>query len=123
MSDETATPEPRYPMSQEQRRSLSQEVRTIDAAYGEDFSVACNADPEDHLHTRRLGLPGDAHSRVGVAIHASSALSMVYIHPTEARMLAAALLNLADELDGTTPLVFFPPSPESTEPTPKADGE
>ena len=34
--------------------------------------------------------------------------ALVYISAPEARQLAAHLLNVADEIDGKTPLVFFP---------------
>lgn len=40
----------------------------------------------------------------------------VVVKPERARMLAAALLNEADAVEGRTPLVFHPPSPSGRDP-------
>lgn len=86
-------------------------------AAGPDFEVADNARPGQHVHARRIGEPGSrALGRVAVITHneAGGAIASVIAAP-QARALAAALLNAADEIDGVAPLVFFPRDPEAQE--------
>jgi len=101
----------KHPLSPAQYAALGQTVSRPENK-GDDLSWSCDFAPKDHLHLRRLGAPGSGlEGRVGVLIHSgvnSSPGLTVYLAADEARTVAAALLNIADELDGTTPLVFFP---------------
>lgn len=98
-----------------------------DEGRGEDFSLACNVQATDHVHTRRIGAVGSGlAARVAIATHNVDDSITVFLAAPEARTLAAALLNAADEIDGVTPLVFFPPAPEAepeTAPEEPEEGE
>jgi hypothetical protein len=78
---------------------------------GEEFALACNADAGDHLHTVRIGPKGSGlEGRVAVKVHdAEGRQLIVYLAASDARSLAAHLLNFADELDGYEPLMFWHP--------------
>ncbi len=88
---------------------------------GKGYFVRCEADPDDVLTIRRLNAAKTADAKIGVAIAAGgnddSSLCVVFA-PALARAVAAALLNAADEADGTTPLSFVPNmGPDAAEPT------
>lgn len=102
---------PRFqPISREAFADLMSRAEAGDV--GEDYALACNASPQsDHVHVRRIGAEGSLlNGRVLLFTHGEEGedVATVYIAAHEARMLAAALLNMADELDGVTPLVFTP---------------
>jgi hypothetical protein len=85
---------------------------------GEMFQVACNVTPETSLlQARRIGLAGRGlESRVGIFVQDSEEMyATVYISAAEARQVAAHLLDAADEIDGVTPLAFFPRTPGGEE--------
>jgi len=73
-----------------------------------------------HTHARRLGPEkGRLSSRVMIASHAHGARGSfggALYTSAEARKFAAALLNLAYEIYGKTPLVFFPEGPSAPRP-------
>lgn len=104
-----------YSLSDAEHHALIEEVGSVPAAYGPDFALACNLAEEDHVHARRVGTVGKAHARIAVSVHDETDQQSIFLHPAQARVLAARLLNLADELDGTTPLVFFPRDPKTGE--------
>lgn len=74
---------------------------------GETFGVPCSIVPEDGLALRWL-IREDGVSGVGLVCEESGQRSGVVLSIADARRVAAALLNAADALDGTTPLVFLP---------------
>lgn len=92
---------------------------------GADEGFACNVSPTEHLHLRRIGVPGSGLSaRVQIATHGSAddhedpaGALMLYFAAPEARQIAARLLNLADEIDGQAPLLFFAEDEEDEEGT------
>lgn len=78
---------------------------------GDDFSVPDNARPDQHVHAKRVGPEGGKGSaRVAVVMHGENPQAMLVslIAAPQARTLAAALLNAADEVDGAVPLAYFP---------------
>lgn len=78
---------------------------------------ACNIDERDHVHVARVGDAGAGLEARGlVMVHEGGALCRVFLAAPELRHLASALLNVADAIDGVTPLTFFPPAPETDEP-------
>lgn len=84
-------------------------ARIADGHYGEDHEFHCNANQSDHVHIRRFGDKGDGMAgRVGIAAHSGPGLVVTYFTASEARMIAAVLLDAADELDGKDLLMFFP---------------
>ena len=104
-----------YALTIDQARAL---VKSADQ--GDDFSTPDNSRPDAHVHVRRVGAPGARKgARVAVMMHGENPQAMLVslISAPQARMLGAALLNAADEVDGKTPLVFFPPEArEAVEP-------
>lgn len=83
----------------------------------EEVAIACNMDVRDHVHAGRLGEAGAGLDARGVVqVHEGGSVARVFLAAPELRALGAALLNVADEIDGTTPLVFHPPSPDGEEP-------
>lgn len=59
----------------------------------------CDLVPDSHLHAARIG--SGANGRVAVAVHSpATGVGVVNVSGSEARKIAAALLNLADDLDG-----------------------
>lgn len=99
---------PDYSLDQPGFMNILRAVQT--GTMGDDVAFACNARPTDHLHLRRIGNEGDRlDGRIAVAMHDGTGSSVVaYFAAPEARQIAAQLLNLADELDGATPLTFMP---------------
>lgn len=97
---------------------------------GPEFQLASNIDPEtDNVRVRRVG-PAKGGLKARAVVYVESLddegdilSTLAYISAPEARQLAAALLNVADDIDGKTPLVFFPrlpngeEAPEAEEPT------
>lgn len=74
---------------------------------GPEVVFLCDAQRDDHLHVRRIGNKGiGLEGRVGVSSHSAYGVATLFFASAEARALAAVLLNLADELDGDTPLLF-----------------
>lgn len=103
------------PLSPEHLARLAS--RAASGARGEDIFFACNADEETHLHFMRLGDPGDRdEGRVGFTIHGPGGGEELFLTAGEARSVAAHILNVADELDGTQPLMFWHPDEVHTEP-------
>lgn len=115
-----------YPVSPDEWQALTAEAETP-GGLGEMFEIACNVDPDtDFLQARRVGRAGASTSRAAIYVHHSDDMyATVYVAAAEARKIAAHLLNIADEIDGKTPLVFFPrlpngeEAPEAEEPTAK----
>ena len=105
-----------YPVSPDEWQALTAEG-DIPGGLGELFEVECNVDPDtDFLQARRVGRANAPTSRAAVYVHHSDDMyATVYIAAAEARQLAAHLLNVADEIDGKTPLVFFPRLPSGEE--------
>ena len=100
----------RYQMDRGQARTLLQEEPVA------EISRACNIDARDHVHVGRIGDPGSGLGARGVIqVHEGGRLAKVYLASPELRQLASALLNVADAIDGKTPLVFFDPSAPSAE--------
>lgn len=77
----------------------------------EDYAFE-SSNRASHVHFRRVGPAkgGDA-ARVMIAAHDTLQASGGVYTSKEARMIAARLLDLADEIDGKTPLVFMPECP------------
>lgn len=73
---------------------------------GQNYGFSCSIQAADHAHVQRVG--AGAHARVAVAVHDSDDVAAIYVSPAQARKIAAALLNAADEINGLTPLVFVP---------------
>lgn len=102
----------RFQMNEDDFRALAgQEPR-------EEISLACNADARDHIHAGSIGEPGSGLAARGIVqVHEGGSATRVFLSAPELRTLASALLNVADEIDGETPLSFFPPgSPDAKEP-------
>ncbi len=107
--------ESRYPITREEFASLM--ARAQAGATGEEYVFACDAQPSDHVHVRRLGEEGARiGGRVAVAAHGKRGQAVIYLAAPEARALAARLLDAADELDGVVPLVFMPRGEDEPEP-------
>lgn len=53
---------------------------------------------------------------VWVAVGNRNNSENVLLRPATARAFAAGILNAADAADGTTPLLYLPPSPDAEEP-------
>lgn len=66
------------------------------------LAVGCDIEPESHLHVARHGAPGTGLlGRVVLASHTPGlGAGVVAVSASEARKVAAELLNMADELDG-----------------------
>lgn len=80
-------------------------------AVGTTFLAACILNEADLVGTSVVALNGE---RVGVCVEAVQHLpdemlsgAQILLSATDARRLAAALLNAADDLDGTVPLAFY----------------
>ena len=88
------------------------------AAYAALFQNASEADYAyesstrmSHVHVRRVGAEkGGLASRVIIAAHDHEKVVGGVYTASEARVIAARLLDLADEIDGKTPLLFGPAS-------------
>ena len=124
-----------YTLTEEEWTALSEAANEPDGR-GEEFQLASNVDAEtDNVRVRRVG-PAKGGLKARACVYIESLVehededvedeiqsTLVYISAPEARQLAAALLNVADEIDGKTPLVFFPrlpngeEAPEAEEPT------
>jgi hypothetical protein len=104
--------ESRYQMDRGQARSLMAEKPV------EEIVRVCNVDAEDHVHLARVGDAGSGLGARGLIVaHEGGRQAKVYLASPELRQFASALLNVADAIDGKTPLVFFDPSaPSGTEP-------
>lgn len=81
-------------------------------ARGEITAVPCAFDPEDGASVRRMGAVNNAGTRVAIATVMGDEETAVAVTPADARAFAAAILNAADEADGTVPLRFVPPGPD-----------
>lgn len=70
----------------------------------------CGARDGDAAIVQSLRAPGEPDAYV--AVYTTSAVrrstTSAFLSTADARRLAASLLNFADEIDGTTPLVFLP---------------
>lgn len=96
-----------FALTIDQARALLQSGQT-----GDDYSVPDNARPDQHVHVKRVGPAGGRRSsRVAVILHGENPQAMLVslVAAPQARALAAALLNAADEIDGKRPLVFTAP--------------
>lgn len=104
----------RFQLSQEEAQRLL--AKAPDAE--ERLGFVCDADPRDHLHVGRIGDQGSGlEARGTLLIHEGGRAARVFMAAPRLRVLAAALLDVADEIDGMTPLTFFPPEvPEVEEP-------
>lgn len=82
-----------------------------------DTAFASDSRPDVHVHVLRIGDEGAGLAgRVAVAAHGPNGEAAVYVAADEARAVAAAILNAADELDGVTPLTYTADAPETDEP-------
>lgn len=100
-----------YSLDGGQWEALREQI--TDGVQGEDFALACNAAREEHVHVRRVGEAGSRlGGRVVVSTHGQPGAVPIFLAAPEARMLAAAILDAADDLDGVTPLVYMPPGPD-----------
>lgn len=114
--------DPRFDLDPGQYEALREHLNP--QGMGPDFALACNVESGDHVHVRRIGPEGSRfEGRVAVMTHGDSGQAIVYVAAPQARTLAAAILTAADELDGDTPLGFFPrqPIPEADLDEPTAD--
>jgi hypothetical protein len=98
------------------------EAATASGAMTPATVAACEVDSTDvAIVQRALPTPGTPH--VGPVIFAVGSTTddevrSAFLTPANARRIAAALLNAADEADGTTPLVFMPRLPDEPKPRP-----
>lgn len=78
---------------------------------GDEFALACNLHGTDHLHVLRVGPEGSRlEGRVVIAMHDGDGEALTqFFSASDARALAANLLDAADSLDGVTPLIFWDP--------------
>ena len=116
-----------YTLTEEEWTALSEAAHAPDGR-GPSFGIASNVDPDtDNVHVRRVG-PAGGGLKARAVVYVETLMehededvedeiisALVYISAPEARQLAAALLNVADEIDGKTPLVFFPRTPSGEE--------
>lgn len=98
-------------LSADEYRALKA-ARAMPSGRGEDFSVPCSVDSDDTLTAFRAGEKETPLARVQVETTFGEEEATLFITAKDARRFAAHLLNAADEIDGTTPLVFFPRLPE-----------
>lgn len=108
-----------YALPQETAQRLMADVQSRDPErLRHEITVVCDADPRDHLHVGAVGDPGSGLEARGLIVsHEGGRVSRVFVAAPRLRQLASALLNVADEIDGKTPLVFFPPgAPDAEEP-------
>lgn len=100
-----------HPMTPSEYAALLEAARQP-SALGERKAFTCDVDDFDVFHMQRVGAPNSRLAgRIGLCTHSGDEDpgAVVFVSAPEARMIAASLLNLADELDGTTPLNFHPP--------------
>lgn len=116
-----------YALTEDEWNALS-EAAEAPGGRGDEFQVASNVDSDtDNVRVRRVG-PAGGGLKARVVVFVETLIesededvedeiqsSLAYISAPEARQLAAALLNVADEIDGKTPLVFFPRLPSGEE--------
>lgn len=91
---------------------------------GDELVIACNVRKTDHIHVRRVGPAGSGlGARVTILTHGPNGATSAFLASPQARKLAAHLLNAADEIDGTTPLVFSPRAsvPEEAQDDPETE--
>lgn len=83
----------------------------------QEIAKVCNVDPRDHLHVVRAGSKGSGlKGRGALLTHEGESTTRIFLAAPELREVAAALLNVADDLDGITRLNFVPPAmPEADE--------
>lgn len=107
MAEEKAS---RYSMTQGEIAAL------CDAPASLEIARVCNAEPEDEIRVVLVGEPGSGlAARGGIEVEEGGSKARVFLASPELRQLASALLNVADKIDGKTPLVFFDPSSPSAE--------
>lgn len=100
-----------YSLDGGQWEALREQI--TDGVQGEDFALACNAAREEHVHVRRVGEAGSRlGGRVVVSTHGQPGAVPIFLAAPEARMLAAAILDAADDLDGVTRLNYVPVTPD-----------
>lgn len=96
-----------HPMTPDEYAELVFRANLDGGSSETDVVFACDVKPQDHLHFTRLGAVGSKlGGRIGMQTHGGV---IVLFSAGEARKVAASIMNLADELDGTAPLVFHPP--------------
>lgn len=81
---------------------------------GSKVSVTCAVTPSDFAVIQKASSQrfGDVVA-IAVIEPDQEASASIVMTPFTARRVAAVLLDVADECDGTTPLVFHPPSPDA----------
>lgn len=72
----------------------------------------CDSASNDVLVTSRIGSSAPHAVGITIATKSGDRARAVVLTPANARRAAAALLNAADEADGTVPLVFLPRQPD-----------
>ena len=112
-----------YTLTEAEWLALSEAANEPDGR-GDEFQLASNVDTEtDNVRVRRVG-PAGGGLKARACVYIESLVehededvedeiqsTLVYISAPEARQLAAALLNVADDIDGAVPLAFFPRTP------------
>lgn len=96
-----------FTLTPEQKAALVEDAGGR-GALADHGSVPCSAVPADHAHVMRVGRREQAHTRVRLSMCLGGGNGSIFLHPAVARLLAAQLLNAADEADGKSPLMFSP---------------
>ncbi|MGZ0151847.1 hypothetical protein ACXJJ3_32645 [Kribbella sp. WER1] len=99
-------------MTEEQFEALGEAARY--GYMGEEFEIECNYTEGDHFHAKRVGKAGSGlAARGGLMMHAGPRAAVCYFAAPQLRQIAAQLLNIADEIDGTVPLSFIDGAPNA----------
>ena len=82
-----------------------------DGLMGHPHSAPCAMAPAtDKVTVQRIGPEGKATTLVGVTIQTQTGMLFVNIEPADARRLAVAMMDAADQADGTERLGFKVPA-------------
>jgi hypothetical protein len=82
-----------------------------DGLMGHPHSAPCAMAPAtDKVTVQRIGPAGKATTLVGVTIQTQTGMLFVNVEPGDARRLAVAMLDAADQADGTERLGFKVPA-------------
>lgn len=103
LPEPTKGPNP-YAMDREHAKRLLEDVRAGNLK--NHIEIRCDANDDDGFMVGRVGDGDDG--RALVVSREGGRLTRSFVNPENLRKAAAAMLNVADEIDGTSPLVFFP---------------